>query len=329
MQGRADGIMAGMPNTHTPSIEVIDSHTGGEPTRLVVAGFPDLGSGPLAERRERLAREFDHLRRAIVCEPRGSDVLVGALLTPPTQPKAVAGVIFFNNVGTLGMCGHGAIGVIRSLQHLGRIGPGEHWLETPVGMVGAVLHADGRVSIRNVPSYRHAKDVIVALPGRGPVRGDVAWGGNWFFITKDTPIALELGHWRALTAFTATLKGALAAHGITGADGAEIDHVEINAASPDGRADARNFVLCPGLAFDRSPCGTGTSAKLACLAADGELAPGTVWRQESLLGSVFEASYAPAADNRILPVITGSAYVTARGQLLFDPSDPLRDGFSP
>lgn len=311
------------------TFDFIDSHTGGEPTRLVYGGFPSLGEGSLAEQRMRLAGEFDHLRRAIVCEPRGSEVLVGALLVPPRDPAAVTGVIFFNNVGVLGMCGHGAIGVVRSLQHLGRIGPGEHRLETPVGTVGTTLHEDGRVSIRNVPAYRHARGVELAVPGYGTVRGDVAWGGNWFFITKDTPIALELGHWRTLTAFTATLKGALAAHGITGADGAEIDHVEINAASPDGRADARNFVLCPGLAFDRSPCGTGTSAKLACLAADGELAPGTVWRQESILGSVFEASYAPAADNRILPVITGSAYVTARGQLLFDPSDPLRDGFSP
>ncbi len=311
------------------TFDFIDSHTGGEPTRLVYGGFPSLGEGSLAEQRMRLAGEFDHLRRAIVCEPRGSEVLVGAILVPPRDPAAVTGVIFFNNVGVLGMCGHGAIGVVRSLQHLGRIGPGEHRLETPVGTVGTTLHEDGHVSIRNVPAYRHARGVELAVPGYGTVRGDVAWGGNWFFITKDTPIALELGHWRALTAFTATLKGALAAHGITGADGAEIDHVEINAASPDGRADARNFVLCPGLAFDRSPCGTGTSAKLACLAADGELAPGTVWRQESILGSVFEASYAPAADNRILPVITGSAYVTARGQLLFDPSDPLRDGFSP
>ncbi len=327
MQGRADGIMAGMPNTHTPSIEVIDSHTGGEPTRLVVAGFPDLGSGPLAERRERLAREFDHLRRAIVCEPRGSDVLVGALLTPPTQPKAVAGVIFFNNVGTLGMCGHGAIGVIRSLQHLGRIGPGEHWLETPVGMVGAVLHADGRVSIRNVPSYRHAKDVIVALPGRGPVRGDVAWGGNWFFITADTPLPLELPYWRDLTEYATQIRQAVHAAGITGANGEEIDHIELSAASPTPDCDARNFVLCPGLAYDRSPCGTGTSAKLACLAADGLLQAGAPWRQESIIGSVFEGRWEPDAEARIRPTITGTAHVTAHSRLLLDPDDPFVHGF--
>ncbi|HPA01581.1 MAG TPA: proline racemase family protein [Chiayiivirga sp.] len=311
------------------SLDFIDSHTGGEPTRTVIGGFPSLGEGTLAQRRARFSAEFDHLRQAIVCEPRGSEVLVGALLLPPCDPASAAGVIFFNNVGMLGMCGHGMIGVVRSLQHLGRIGPGEHRLETPVGTVGATLHEDGRVSIRNVPSWRQAKEVEVAVPGHGAVRGDIAWGGNWFFITKDAPVALELAHWRELTAFTAAVKAALAGQGITGADGAEIDHVEINGASPAPNADARNFVLCPGLAFDRSPCGTGTSAKLACLAADGALAPGAVWRQESIVGSVFEGSYAPGEGDRIHPVITGSAFVTAQGQLLFDSADPFRDGFSP
>lgn len=311
------------------SLDFIDSHTGGEPTRTVIGGFPSLGEGTLAQRRARFSAEFNHLRQAIVCEPRGSEVLVGALLLPPCDPASAAGVIFFNNVGMLGMCGHGMIGVVRSLQHLGRIGPGEHRLETPVGTVGATLHEDGRVSIRNVPSWRQAKDVEVAVPGYGAVRGDIAWGGNWFFITKDAPVALELAHWRELTAFTAAVKAALAGQGITGADGAEIDHVEINGASPAPNADARNFVLCPGLAFDRSPCGTGTSAKLACLAADGALAPGAVWRQESIVGSVFEGSYSSGEGDRIHPVITGSAFVTAQGQLLFDPADPFRDGFSP
>ncbi len=309
------------------TLDFIDSHTGGEPTRTVIAGFPALGEGDLVAQRARFASDFDALRRAIVCEPRGSDVLVGALLLPPRDVSAVAGMIFFNNVGMLGMCGHGAIGVVRTLQHLGRIGPGEHRLETPVGTVGAVLHDDGRVSIRNVPAWRHRHAVEVTVPGYGAVCGDVAWGGNWFFITKHAPQALELRHWRELTDFTGAVKAALAAQGITGADGAEIDHVEINGASPTPGLDARNFVLCPGLAFDRSPCGTGTSAKLACLAADGTLAPGAIWRQESIVGSVFEASYTPAGEGRIQPVITGSAFVTARGQLLFDSDDPFRHGF--
>jgi len=306
-------------------IEIIDSHTGGEPTRVVVAGFPDLGSGPLAERRERFRREFDRWRSAIACEPRGSDTMVGALLLPAVDPKACTGVIFFNNVGTLGMCGHGSIGVIRTLAHLDRIAPGMHRLETPVGTVGAELHADGRVSIANVESYRLATNVRVDVPGFGAVTGDIAWGGNWFFITKDSPVPLDFARVRELTAYTENVRLALQANHITGADGAEIDHIEINAVSLTPGVDARNFVLCPGLAYDRSPCGTGTSAKIACLAADGKLAPGATWRQESILGSVFEATYAESVRG-VLPRITGSAHVTSQGALFIDPADPFAWG---
>ena len=320
--------MSGMTQTALQRIEFVDSHTGGEPTRMIVSGFPDLGAGSLAQRRERFARDFDHLRQAMVCEPRGSDVLVGAVLTPATEERAVTGVIFFNNVGTLGMCGHGAIGVIRSLQYLGRIGPGEHWLDTPVGMVGAVLHEDGRVSVRNVESWRHRRAVTVEVPGFGTVCGDVAWGGNWFFITADTAIALERQNERELSAHAIAIRAALEAAGITGADGALIDHIELSTDSPTPGCDARNFVLCPGLAWDRSPCGTGTSAKLACLVADGLLAADAVFRQESLVGSVFEGRYRHGDAGRIHPSITGSACVTAHGQLVIDSSDPFRHGFS-
>jgi 4-hydroxyproline epimerase len=306
-------------------IDVIDSHTGGEPTRVVIAGFPDLGGGSLAARRERFRREFDHWRSAIACEPRGSDTMVGALLLPAVDKDACAGVIFFNNVGYLGMCGHGSIGVIRTLAHLGRVAPGLHKLETPVGTVGVELHEDGRVSIDNVESYRHAAGVRVEVPGFGTVTGDVAWGGNWFFITEDTPVPLDFAHVRELTAYTENVRLALEANRITGADGAEIGHIEVNAAAPTAAADARNFVLCPGLAYDRSPCGTGTSAKIACLAADGKLAPGAIWRQESILGSLFEARYAGSARG-VLPRITGSAHVTAQGTLYIDPADPFAWG---
>jgi proline racemase len=307
------------------TIDVIDSHTGGEPTRVVIAGFPDLGDGPLMEQRERFRREFDRWRSAIACEPRGSSTVVGALLLPPQTTDACAGVIFFNNVGYLGMCGHGTIGVVRTLQHLGRIGPGRHRLETPVGVVGAQLHEDGRVSIDNVESYRYASGVQIQVAGYGGVSGDVAWGGNWFFITKDTPLPLEIRHQRELTTFTEAVRRALEASGITGADHGEIDHIEINADSPTTGIDGRNFVLCPGLAYDRSPCGTGTSAKLACLAADGKLAPGELWRQESILGSVFEGRYTPGPHG-VLPQITGTAYVVARSTLLFDEADAFTWG---
>ncbi|CTP84123.1 hydroxyproline-2-epimerase [Xanthomonas translucens pv. arrhenatheri] len=307
------------------TLDVIDSHTGGEPTRVVVAGFPDLGTGPLPQRRDLFRDRFDRWRSAIACEPRGSDTMVGALLLPPIAADACAAVIFFNNVGYLGMCGHGTIGLVRTLAELGRLAPGTHRIETPVGTVGVELHDDGRVSVDNVESYRHAAGIEVQVPGYCRVRGDVAWGGNWFFITEQTPCALELRNQRALTAYTEALRLALEAAGIRGADGGEIDHIEINGPAPGAGADARNFVLCPGLAYDRSPCGTGTSAKLACLAADGKLAPGQVWRQEGILGSLFEGSYVPGSRG-VLPRITGQAHLIARAQLLIDAQDPFAWG---
>lgn len=315
-------------STPTPAarIVVVDSHTGGEPTRVVLGGFPDLGPGSMAERREVLAREHDRYRRATLLEPRGSEVLVGALLCMPQDPAHAAGVIFFNNTGYLGMCGHGTIGLVASLAHMGRIGVGEHRIETPVGTVTTTLHADGAVSVRNVPAYRHLHQVAVELPGHGTVRGDVAWGGNWFFISDDAPLPLDYAHWRELTTYTAAIRDALDAAGIRGADGAEIDHIELNAAAHDPANHARNFVLCPGLAYDRSPCGTGLSAKLACLAADGRLAPGEVFRMESVIGSVFEADYATATDGRIRPRITGRAHLSGEGRLLVEDDDPFAWG---
>jgi len=306
-------------------IDFIDTHTGGEPTRVVTAGFPDLGGGSLFERRQRFRERHDRWRRATVLEPRGSDTVVGALLVAPRDARACTGVIYFNNIGYLGMCGHGTIGVVRALQHLGRITTGRHLLETPVGTIGAELLPDGRVAIDNVESWRLAVDVALDVPGYGQIHGDIAWGGNWFFITRDCPYPLDLSHRRELTAYTEAIRAAMARAGVTGADGAEIDHVEISGADARADVDARNFVLCPGMAYDRSPCGTGTSAKLACLAADGSLAPGQVWRQSGILDSVFEGSYQPGGRG-IRPRIVGSASVTARGQLLIDDDDPLAWG---
>jgi 4-hydroxyproline epimerase len=294
------------------TIEYVDSHTGGEPTRTVIAGGPDLGHGSLAERLEIFRCDYDHIRSAVVNEPRGSDVMVGALLCEPD------GVIFFNNVGYLGMCGHGAIGVIATLAYLGRIRPGDHILHTPVGEVTATLHADGSVSIHNVPSYRHQHGVTVDVPGVGLITGDVAWGGNWFFLVDDHGQKVELPYVEHLTDVAWRIRQALEANGVTGANGAEIDHIELF----DGH---KNFVLCPGKAYDRSPCGTGTSAKLACLAADGKLRPGEVWRQESIVGSVFEATYQP--DGPVIrPTIKGRAWISAHGKLILDPTDPFVHG---
>jgi 4-hydroxyproline epimerase len=307
-------------------IEFVDSHTAGEPTRVVIGGGPELGDGPLSERLQLLASEYDTFRSAAVNEPRGSDVLVGALLVEPTDPASATGVIFFNNVGYLGMCGHGTIGVVTTLAHLGRIQPGRHRIETPVGTVSVMLRADGQVTLENVVSYRYRSDVEIQVPGVGAVRGNVAWGGNWFFLCDSAPVELTPANCDQLTDYAWAIRCALKRQNITGADGAEIDHVEISAPAPD--ADSRNFVLCPGKAYDRSPCGTGTSAKLACLAADGKLQPGQVWRQQGILGTPFEGSYRMenGSPDRIVPSITGRAHVTAQGRLILQSDDPFRDG---
>jgi 4-hydroxyproline epimerase len=317
-------------------IHILDTHTAGEPTRVVVAGGPDLGDGPLAERRLRFRTDFDRYRSAIVNEPRGSDVMVGALLVEPTDPSCAAGVIFFNNVGYIGMCGHGTMGVAVALGHLGRIKAGTHRIETPVGVVTVEYDGKNRASVENVPSYRYRNQVKVDVPKVGTIVGDVAWGGNWFFLVfggedlgiRDAELfSLELAKTDDLTAFTVRICRALAEQNITGADGAEIDHVELYGPPGDSKNHSRNFVLCPGGAYDRSPCGTGTSAKIACLAGDGKLQPGEIWRQESILGSVFEATYRWNDDNSaVIPTITGSAYVTGEAQLIIDPDDPFAWG---
>jgi 4-hydroxyproline epimerase len=302
-------------------IRVIDSHTGGEPTRTVIEGGPDLGHGTLAERRDVFRSQFDRFRSAVVNEPRGADPMVGALLCQPTDPACAAGVIFFNNVGYLGMCGHGAIGIGATLAYLKRIEPGLHALETPVGVVGIELHETGEVSVENVASYRAAKGVTVEVEGIGPVTGDVAWGGNWFFLT-DAPCPTDLAHRERLTDFTWRVRQALERSGITGDDGREIDHIEVFSAPRDPANDSRNFVLCPGKEYDRSPCGTGTSAKLACLYAEGKLREGEVWRQESAIGTVFEGSFR-LRGGRVYPRIKGSAFVNAESCLVLQESDPF------
>lgn len=308
-------------------IQVIDSHTGGEPTRTVVAGGPDLGRGTMAERRLRFRDEFDRLRNAIIGEPRGSDVLVGAILTDPTDPACAAGVIFFNNVGVLNMCGHGSIGVAVTLAHLGRIGPGRHQLETPVGIVGFDYHGDHRVTIENVPSYRYRKSVPIEVPGFGTIAGDIAWGGNWFFLVDESSHrqTLALDRIDTLTRLTCGIRNTLEAGHIMGEDGGVIDHIELFGPPGTSECNSRSFVLCPGMSYDRSPCGTGTSAKLACLAADGKLAEGAVWRQESIVGSVFEGRFRHAGE-RIIPSITGTAYITAETTLILDSDDPFEHG---
>lgn len=310
-------------------IRVIDTHTGGEPTRVVVASPIDLGNGPMVARRELFASKFDDYRKAIVCEPRGSDVMVGALLVPPENPESMAGVIFFNNVGYLGMCGHGTIGVAIALQHMERVTKGIHQLDTPVGPVQFELLGDNQVRIQNVQSYRYRSAVPVKLSSGQTLHGDIAWGGNWFFICQDHGLPVDLKGLGELQRLTNEVRQQLDVNGIRGEDGGEIDHIElVGPPSSIVRADARNYVMCPGAAYDRSPCGTGTSAKVACLAADGKLAPDQTYRQESIVGSIFEATYRASDNGRILPTITGTAYVNGEADLILDANDPFCMGIS-
>ena len=314
-----------MNSSGSHRVAFVDSHTAGEPTRLVLEGGPDLGHGTIAERLKVFREKNDRWRAAIVNEPRGSDALVGALLCSPSDRSCDIGVIFFNNVGYIGMCGHGTIGLVASLAHLGRLKPGVVRVETPVGIVSAELLASGEVIVANVPSFRAHKDVAVEVPAIGTVRGDVAWGGNWFFLVEEHGLALSLSNLDALTSYATRVRAALAKSGVRGDNGAEVDHVELFSAADAAIADARNFVLCPGNAYDRSPCGTGTSAKLACLFADGKLAPGQEWRQQGILGSVFRG-YVEVKEGRVFPFIRGAAHVTAQGSLIIDDRDPFAWG---
>ncbi|MBX9678509.1 MAG: proline racemase family protein [Gemmataceae bacterium] len=300
-------------------MHVVDSHTAGEPTRVIVRGGPMLG-GPLSERVVRFRRDFDRFRAAVVHEPRGSDVVVGALLGRPHDPTCAAGVVFFNNVGYLGMCGHGTIGVVATLAHLGRIKPGIHRIETPVGIVATQLHKNGLVSVENVPSYRKAKGVRLDVEGIGPCIGDVAWGGNWFFLAQGFPLPLTLPFADQLIDVAWKVRQAVNAAGYP-----EVDHVEFFGPPANAGNHSRNFVLCPGKTYDRSPCGTGTSAKLACLAADGKLQPGETWIQESMLGTTFAGSYQwlDQATGHIAPTISGRAYVNAESTLILNEADPF------
>jgi len=308
-------------------LKVVDSHTGGEPTRVVVSGGPDFNEGTMAERAAILKRDHDWLRSSVCNEPRGHDAMVGALLCEAHEPDCVCGVIFFNNVSNLGMCIHGAIGLTVTLAHMGRIRSGAHRIDTPVGVVTATLHDDGSVEVENVPSYRKAKDVELQVPGWGIVKGDIAWGGNWFFLIDNQGPEVRPENIEALVNFTWAVRQALEAAGITGDDGMCIDHVETFGPPDDpAGADSRNFVLCPGKAYDRSPCGTGVSAKLACLHADGKLLAGDVWRQAGIVGSIFTGALTELPGGFVLPRVRGRAWVTGESIYRFDPADPFRYG---
>lgn len=307
-------------------MKVIDSHTGGEPTRVIIEGGPDLGTGSMAERLNMMSQNYDYVRKSIILEPRGSDVLVGALLCPPTDESCVTGVIFFNNTGYLGMCGHGTIGVAVTLAHMGLVDSSEIKIETPVGIVSVNMQDKNTASVRNVPSYLYQENISVDVEGLGTVTGDVAWGGNWFFLAHQSPLPVNLKNEPELLRSAKAIKQALIDNGITGKDGAEIDHIEFFDKPELAGADSKNYVLCPGDAYDRSPCGTGTSAKVATLAAKGLLKENEIWVQDSIINSRFEAKYERNENGEVIPTITGSAYVHAETTILQDPNDPFKHG---
>lgn len=309
-------------------MHVIDSHTAGEPTRLVIEGGPDLGAGSLLERRAIFAERFDHVRRFAVNEPRSFDAMVGALLCEPVDKSCAAGLIFFNNVGYLGMCGHGTIGAAVTLAYMGRIAPGTHRFETPVGIVTVDLIDQNTVRVENVPAYLYRAGVTLDVPGHGQVKGDIAWGGNWFFLTDAIGLDVTLSNLGNLMDRSNAIRAAIIKADLKGEDGGEIDHIELFSPPKDKSAHSRNFVLCPGAQYDRSPCGTGTSAKLACLAASGKLSENTDWVQESVIGSTFTGRYRRGAEGKIIPSITGSAFVVGETRLVQQPGDPFAFGIS-
>lgn len=324
--GLPAGVLPGGLDTTT---RVVDSHTGGAPTRVVVSGGPALYGVTMAQRLQELREHHDAWRRALVTSPRGHDGQVGALLTEPERPGSQAGVIFFDHHGYLGMCGHGTIGVVASLAHLGKVRPGPLWLDTPVGTVHATFSLDGSVSLENVPAFRHQAAVAVDVEGR-TVHGDVAWGGNWFFICDDHGLALKEEDAPQLVTFCQRLRDALKAQGVSGAEGAVLEQIQLTGAPLDPAHSSRNFVLMAGASWDRSACGTGTSARLACLAADGRLQAGEIWRQESITGSVMEAHWQPAPQaGQILPTLVARAYVMMEGSVVIQQDDPLGWGVSP
>lgn len=306
-------------------IRCIDSHTGGEPTRTVLLGEVELTGATMDERREDFRLRHDHIRRGLVNEPRGNDIWVGALLTPPVNEGSLAGVVFFNAAGYLGMCGHGTIGVVETLRYLGLHSGGSCRLDTPVGTVEAILLENGEVQIVNVKSYRLMADLELDVPGVGRVVGDIGYGGNWFYIVHEPKFEISVARQEELTDICWSIRHEMVRRGITGADGEEIDHVELFGPAIVG-ADSQNFVQCPGGAYDRSPCGTGTSAKLACLFAAGKLAEGEVYRQASVTGSVFRGSV-KAVEGGVIPTIVGRAHVTAEVDFIFEEEDPLKWGF--
>ena len=310
-------------------LRVIDSHTIGEPTRVVIdesfSDGLDLGAGTVRERRDRFRERYDHVRRALVGDPRGAVAMVGVILVPPADPTCRFGAFYVNRVGYLDMCGHATIGLAVTLGSLGRIEPGSFRLKTPAGMVGVTWHGGGEASFAGVPPRRIHKGLRISCDDGSDGSGDVATSGLWFSICRDHGLPVEPAAIPALTARAWSIRRALEARGITGDGGETIDHVMLLGPPAEAGHDGRAFVLCPDGAFDRSPCGTGTSALVGCLFEDGMLEEGRTWRQESVLGGVYEASVRREG-SMLIPTVRGRAWIAAETTLYFAADDPYRTG---
>ncbi|QVQ53464.1 proline racemase family protein [Spiractinospora alimapuensis] len=323
----------------------VDSHTEGMPTRVVTGGVGPVPGATMAERRTYFMEHLDHIRELLVNEPRGHAAMSGAILQPPSRPDADWGVIYIEVSGCLPMCGHGTIGVATVLVETGMVEVTEPVtevrLDTPAGLVTArVSVTDGRaesVTIRNVASFSVAHDATVRVPGIGDVRYDMAYGGNFYAIVpiEDLGIPFDKAEKDRMATAGLAIMDAINAqnrpvHPIDPTI-AGCKHVQLTASGGTG-ADARNaMVIHPGW-FDRSPCGTGTSARMAQLHSRGELAVGQDFVNQSLLGTSFTGRLLEETDvgglPAVVPTVTGRAWITAMGQYLLDPDDPFPRGFT-
>jgi proline racemase len=326
-------------------IQAVDSHTAAEPTRVITGGLPTIRGATMAEKRDQLRQEHDSIRKSLVLEPRGHDAIVLAFLLPPTRDDADLGVVFANDAGYLGMCGHGSIGLVTTAVAMGLVPAVEPVteiaLDTPVGLIRCRVAVEaGRpksVTITNVPSFLYRQRVIVDVHGFGKVAADVAYGGNWFaFVEADQlGLVVEKSHLPVLMQAATAIREALVREGVRGihpetGEEETVDHIKLFEALDGEHLGARSLTLCPGTAYDRSPCGTGTSAKLAVLHAKGELKQGEVFDSESVLGTKFMARIVGETTvgkyPAIVPEITGSAWITSFATFVIDPDDPCRLG---
>jgi proline racemase len=324
--------------------ETIDSHTMGEPTRIIVKGFPELAGNTMMERKKYLEENFDHYRTALMLEPRGHKDMFGAILTEPISKEADLGVIFMDTGGYLNMCGHGSIGSSTVAVETGLVKVTEPYtevvLEAPAGLIQARIKVEKgkavETSILNVPAFLYLKDVEVEIDGYGKIPLDISFGGSFFAMINAEKIGLtlntenigeitELGM-KIIKKVNDTVEIKHPYLDITTVDLAEFYCSPTNAA-----ANKKNVVIFGDNQVDRSPCGTGTSAKLALLYAKGELSIGEEFVYESITGSMFKGVITEEIEingyKAVLPQITGSAYITGFNRWVIDERDPLKDGF--